>query len=817
MKDSGHTPVTGGGGGNKGKAPARRALRRLKTHLGRIGSLRELLVGSLAWRTLGPVLRGWMSPGTLGRGRTILDELQEEQSALESSLASLEAELVPAEVRWEASERALSSTPTVSVLVTNRNGAEVLARFLSSFVEHHAPDTAELVILDHDSTDHSIETVRGWMDQLPIQLLRCNRNQRYAVANNLARRYARGGILVFANNDVAFDEPVIPALLAALQDNSVGLAGVELWYPDGQGKRSDRCQHRGIRFAADPVHGFMRPFNVQGKTSSSDQETDAVPRTVPAVTAALAACRVDDFDAVGGFGADYDYGFEDVDLALTLRRQLGKRSVVCPVGALHQEFGTQSRDSESLLAERRAANARHLRDRHGAWLVRQVTGSQLAAVGTPPGERWHEAALPVRLPPGMSQPLHVPRGLAPLPASDCADSREFCGVWLVDDPDELAEAPPRSAVCVARVRKGGVADWFAAPGFRHVDAVLCEGDEDAECMLKGSRAFVTRGDAEAGSDNSRLGWLPGLLEAWLSRPGIALKSATPSEAERESWGDFHFAEALGRALRDLGFRVRNDLHPDWYRPAFMPDEVSLVLRGLEATSEPMDGIELLWLISHPERVPDAELEHFDHVFVASNFYADVLEDRLETPVTALLQCTDPARFPFVESPDAVERRLFVGNSKGYYRPMVRAALAAGEPVDIWGTWWHEHIDPALIRGEAVPNNELGALYGNSGVVLNDHWPDMARLGFLSNRLFDVAATGALIVTDPVRGLADVFGEEVVVAEGLPDRFPDLNERRVADRSSRRALSDHVRSEHTFAARAAEIAVVLAHLGVMPEP
>jgi hypothetical protein len=249
----------------------------------------------------------------------------------------------------------------------------------------------------------------------------------------------------------------------------------------------------------------------------------------------------------------------------------------------------------------------------------------------------------------------------------------------------------------------------------------------------------------------------------------------------------------------------------------MPDDVSLVLRGLEDSNEPLDGIELLWLISHPERATDAELERFDHVFVASTFYADWLAPRLETPVSALLQCTDPARFPFTESPDAVNRRLFVGNSKGYFRPMVRAALAAGEPVEIWGTWWHEHIDASLVRGEAVPNEALGELYGNSGVVLNDHWPDMARLGFLSNRLFDVAATGALIVTDPVRGLADVFGEEVVVAEELPERFPDLDGRRIADRAARRGLSDHVRREHTFAARAAEIAAVLAQLGVVPDP
>ena len=678
------------------------------------------------------------------------------------------------------------------------------------------------MILDHASTDDSVETVRAWMDRLPIQLLRCDRNQRYSVANNLARRYARGRILVFANNDVAFDEPVLPALVAALGDENVGFAGVELWYPDERGRRSDRCQHRGIRFAADPVQGFMRPFNVQTTGDAPANDADAgvrgAPRPVPAVTAALAACRVADFDAVGGFVPEYDYGFEDVDLALTLYRVLGKGSVLCPVGAVHQEFGTQHREPESILVERRAANARLLRHRHGAWLARAVTASQLGrdreTAGAAP---WCDRPLPVRLPAGLSEPPKSPGGLHALDASDCPGAGGFSGVWLVSDPGELAGAPPRNAVCVARVAAGAVPEWLAAPGFRHVDAVVCERGVDVESLKRQSRACVSLASRESGFGPSDLDWLPGLLEGLLARPGIAIKTATPDESERESWGDFHFAEALGRALRDLGFRVRHDLRPDWYRPAFMPDDASLVLRGLEAASEPMDGTGLLWLISHPERVPDAELERFDHVFVASGFYAELLKSRLATPVSTLLQCTDPTRFRFTEAPGAVDRRLFVGNSKGYFRPMVRAALEAGEAVEIWGTWWHEHIDASLVRGEAVPNEALGELYGNSGVVLNDHWPDMARLGFLSNRLFDAAATGALIVTDPVRGLEDVFGEEVVVADGLPGRFPELDDRRIADRSGRRSLADQVRREHTFMARAEQIAAVLAQLGVMPDP
>jgi spore maturation protein CgeB len=37
-------------------------------------------------------------------------------------------------------------------------------------------------------------------------------------------------------------------------------------------------------------------------------------------------------------------------------------------------------------------------------------------------------------------------------------------------------------------------------------------------------------------------------------------------------------------------------------------------------------------------------------------------------------------------------------------------------------------------------------------VLNDHWPDMRRLGFISNRVFDVLACEGFVLSDRVAGL-----------------------------------------------------------------
>jgi spore maturation protein CgeB len=111
---------------------------------------------------------------------------------------------------------------------------------------------------------------------------------------------------------------------------------------------------------------------------------------------------------------------------------------------------------------------------------------------------------------------------------------------------------------------------------------------------------------------------------------------------------------------------------------------------------------------------------------------------------------------------------------------------------------------------------VGAAYRAAGVVLNDHWPDMAREGFLSNRLFDAVAAGARVVSDDAEGLTEVFGAAVRVVSG-PDQLAGVlagpRDEIVGDDGARRAAADRVHAEHSFDARArALLASVLAARG-----
>jgi hypothetical protein len=292
------------------------------------------------------------------------------------------------------------------------------------------------------------------------------------------------------------------------------------------------------------------------------------------------------------------------------------------------------------------------------------------------------------------------------------------------------------------------------------------------------------------------------------RPSLrwAIKTAAPFGPTTEMWGDTHFARQLASALRDLGQEVVIDHRGEHERRSGRHDDVVVLLRGLALSTPLLDRVNLLWLISHPELVTPSEPLGWDRVYVASVPHAAYLSQLWGREAVPLLQATDPSSFhPDRAAPDTGHRLLFVGNSRKQERPLVTAAAGADLPLSVFGNEWTGRLDERFIRGRYVPNAELGAAYRAAGFVLNDHWPEMATQGFLSNRLFDAVASGARVITDDAAGLRSVFGDSVQVAR-TPGELVDLvtspdPDAVFGDDERRREQARVVAEQHSFAARA----------------
>ncbi len=296
------------------------------------------------------------------------------------------------------------------------------------------------------------------------------------------------------------------------------------------------------------------------------------------------------------------------------------------------------------------------------------------------------------------------------------------------------------------------------------------------------------------------------LHEALATPKLRVKIGPPDRSVAHKWGDTHFALDLARAIRRHGWRTAIDILPDWDDPSTQDADVVVHVRGLVPYVPKPGAINVLWIISHPTEIEPAECERYDIVFVASHRYAEQLSDKVSVPVYPLLQATDRDRFAAgVARPEFESDLLFVGNSRNVFRHGVRWALEQDLPLTLWGSGWKQFIGHhAALRGENFPNKDLPDLFASTKIVLNDHWPDMAELGFISNRVFDAAAAGAFVLTDRVADLDAVF-DLALPTYSTAEELAELTHHYLGDAESRiaaaRKLHSAVLADHTFENRA----------------
>ncbi len=429
-------------------------------------------------------------------------------------------------------------------------------------------------------------------------------------------------------------------------------------------------------------------------------------------------------------------------------------------------------------------------------------------------------------------------------------------------PEDAAELGPRRFDAVTAAALAVRADEFAQ--MRGFDPIFVNGMEDVDLCLRLVRAYgggfvvepasrVTHLESKTPGRGTHIavnrqrfmerwrGQLPaadrshhpsvGLTVAHLASDGSAIPSARPVVVRRrveqkvsedtrlrwglklpsipgpmgDSWGDTHFASSLASALGELGQQVVSYRHGAHHSTASHLDDVVLGLRGLDVVRPQPGKLNVLWVISHPELVTAAELDGFDLVFAASETWSHQMSQRSGRSVTFLPQAVDTRTLPPTAGPTLETRRLvFVGKTHpGRLRLGVATAAAADVGLAVYGGGWSEVGLAAYVESEYVDNRDVTSLYRRYGLVLADHWPDMARNGFVANRVFDAVAAGACVISDEVSGVEEMFHGAVRTYRDAADI-----RRLVTEQDSEFPLPEEmshiarrVASEHSFMARA----------------
>jgi N-acetylglucosaminyl-diphospho-decaprenol L-rhamnosyltransferase len=194
---------------------------------------------------------------------------------------------------------------TATVVLPSLNGART-HEALGSLAAQTAPH--ETIVVDNASPDHEVSAACEEFDF--VRAIRPGENLGFSRAVNLAAAEATGEALILVNDDARYDSDFVERLVAGLNPEAgvVAAAGVLR-----SGRDERRIDTAGIEIdrtllAFDYLHG--RPLDVLA---------DGIPDPF-GPTGAAAAYEREAFVRLGGFDERIFAYFEDVDLALRLRR-----------------------------------------------------------------------------------------------------------------------------------------------------------------------------------------------------------------------------------------------------------------------------------------------------------------------------------------------------------------------------------------------------------------------------------------------------------------------------------------------------------------
>ncbi len=270
-------------------------------------------------------------------------------------------------------------SPLVSIIIINRNGESHLKRLLST-IDDTIHLNYELIIVDNHSKDNSMQLIESYKN-LPITVIRNKSNETFSHANNQGVNIAKGEYVLFLNNDTEpLDGWLNHMMQSMLSNENVGAVGSKLIYPDCKTSKINKeksytIQHSGIIFKEGD--GYIKPFNRDNAEEYEDVLNKTEEEEIIAVTAACLLIKKSVYLEVGGFDNEYVYGYEDVDLCLKLYKA-GYKNIYNPNSILyHYEFGTQEKNRNKEVRDRRLNNQKIFINRWNKWLRQELFNDKI--------------------------------------------------------------------------------------------------------------------------------------------------------------------------------------------------------------------------------------------------------------------------------------------------------------------------------------------------------------------------------------------------------------------------------------------------------
>lgn len=230
----------------------------------------------------------------------------------------------------------------VSIIIVNYNTKDLLAQCIRSIVEKTFGIEYEIIVVDNDSHDGSVQMLR---DEFPkVKIIEAGENLGFGKANNLGMMQAKGKYLFLLNSDTILINNAIKDFYDQAEQlrrngHKIGALGSILFAPDMTTCHSfgkfitpktelKTAIARYLRFLKDPSN--IRP-EIVDELKSVDYITGAdlfIPRNV--------------FEETEGFDQDYFMYCEEVDWQKRMSEAGYERLIIPGPEIIHLEGGSDS-------------------------------------------------------------------------------------------------------------------------------------------------------------------------------------------------------------------------------------------------------------------------------------------------------------------------------------------------------------------------------------------------------------------------------------------------------------------------------------------
>lgn len=217
----------------------------------------------------------------------------------------------------------MSSTPKVAIIIVNYKTPELTIACINSIFEHVVSCRCEIIVVDNNSGDASIEMIKNaFIDK--IILIESPENLGFGRANNLGASYSNAEYYFFLNSDTVLKNDVFRWFLNFYESKpDVGAIGAYLIDGSGEESLSGGSTYSAKKYLRVAFNGLShRKTPKEVIKSDKPIQCDYIIGADLFVSSAL-------YNSVGGFNPRIFMYFEDVELCARFQAE-GKNNYIIP-------------------------------------------------------------------------------------------------------------------------------------------------------------------------------------------------------------------------------------------------------------------------------------------------------------------------------------------------------------------------------------------------------------------------------------------------------------------------------------------------------